>query len=130
MNLSMERIEAEAMKLPPRERAHLAHVLITSLDADWDDDPAEAERAWAEEIQRRLDEYRVGVVQPVSSFRVFAEAWAMLHEQECACEDAEGAWIAEAERRLKRYLAGEMEAIPAAGAMARVRNRLSRIHRP
>ncbi len=48
-------------------------------------------------------------------------------EDEEALEDAavvEQAWIEEAERRNQRYLAGEVQPVPAAEAIARVRDRL------
>ncbi len=78
MSVARERIEAEALELPSSERAALAHRLIASLDEDGDDDPTEVELAWEEEIQRRLDEYRRGDVQPISSAEVFAKARTLL----------------------------------------------------
>ena len=81
MSAPLERVKAEALDLSPEERAHLAHELIESLD-DLDDEaevsPAEWERAWEEEIQRRLDEYRSGAVQPIPSSEIFAWARAQL----------------------------------------------------
>lgn len=68
MALPIERIEAEALKLPRRERARLAEALISSLDED-----AEIEQAWREEIQRRLGELRDGSVATVPSEEVFRE---------------------------------------------------------
>jgi putative addiction module component (TIGR02574 family) len=78
MSLPLDRLEAEALELPARERARLAHRLIASLDEDADEDPAEVERAWKEEIQRRLEEYRAGAVQAIPASEVFAEARARL----------------------------------------------------
>lgn len=43
-----------------------------------DEDPVEVEAAWAEEIQRRLDEYRAGTVRTIPASEVFAEARARL----------------------------------------------------
>jgi putative addiction module component (TIGR02574 family) len=74
MSIPLERLEAEALELPTRDRAALAHRLIASLDEGVDDDPTEVELAWEAEIQRRLDEYRRGDVQTVSSADVFAKA--------------------------------------------------------
>lgn len=51
--MSQERLEAEALKLPIRERASLAHSLLESLDEDDAEDSAE-------EIERRLAGYRAG----------------------------------------------------------------------
>jgi putative addiction module component (TIGR02574 family) len=43
---------AEALKLSTEERARLVRALIKSLD-DGGEDPADVERAWATEIERR-----------------------------------------------------------------------------
>lgn len=77
MNVPLEKVEAEALELPPHERALLAHRLIASLDGQ-DEDPAEVERAWEEEIRRRVDEYRSDAVQAVPASEVFARARARL----------------------------------------------------
>jgi putative addiction module component (TIGR02574 family) len=53
----------EAMKLPPEARAALAGSLLESLDAEVD---AEAEAAWAGEIERRLREIEQGTTPMVS----------------------------------------------------------------
>jgi putative addiction module component (TIGR02574 family) len=50
----------------------LARRLIESLD-DEVEDPAEVERAWEAEIQRRLDEYRAGKVQTTPAADVISE---------------------------------------------------------
>ena len=47
-----------ALSLNVNDRAALAERLLASLD---DLDEEEAERLWAEEAQRRLEEYRAGV---------------------------------------------------------------------
>ncbi|HEV7670236.1 MAG TPA: addiction module protein [Thermoanaerobaculia bacterium] len=46
-------ILAEALKLPAKERAAVAAELLSSLDESESDDPAEVERLWAEEAERR-----------------------------------------------------------------------------
>ena len=48
--MSSEELEAEALKLTPRERARLAERLLPSLENLSDEDNA---RLWAEEAQRR-----------------------------------------------------------------------------
>ncbi len=78
MSLPPEQLEAEALDLPPSDRAALAHRLIDSLDDCPDEDPTEVELAWEREIQRRVEEYRRGDVQTVSSADVFAKARALL----------------------------------------------------
>ncbi len=77
MSGRLEKVEAEALELPRRERALLARRLIASLDGE-DEDPAEVGLAWEEEIHRRVEEYRSGAVQPVPASEVFARARARL----------------------------------------------------
>lgn len=72
MSHPIDRLHAEALELPSRERARLAHLLVASLDAEENEAPADVERAWSEEIERRLAEYRAGTVQPIPAEDVFA----------------------------------------------------------
>lgn len=51
------------MKLPPEARAALAGSLLESLDTEVD---ADAESAWAIEIERRLREIEAGTASTVS----------------------------------------------------------------
>jgi putative addiction module component (TIGR02574 family) len=55
--------------LDVRERAALAEELLASLGAE-----DESERAWADEAQRRLEEYRAGRARADSSEDVFRKA--------------------------------------------------------
>ena len=48
-----------ALRLPPSERAELAHRLIASLDLSHDDD---AEARWLEEIKKRREDVETGRV--------------------------------------------------------------------
>lgn len=73
MGLPVERIEVEALSLPVQDRAHLAHRLLESLDEDVTETPAEVERAWEEEIQRRLAELEAGTAELIPAEQVFAE---------------------------------------------------------
>jgi putative addiction module component (TIGR02574 family) len=73
MGTSPQQIETDALGLPVNERARLARRLIESLDEEIED-PAEVERAWETEIQRRLDEYRAGKAQTTPATDVFSEA--------------------------------------------------------
>jgi putative addiction module component (TIGR02574 family) len=73
MGLPLKQLESEALDLPPRERAELAHRLIASLDEDADEDPAEVERAWDEEIRHRLAELEAGTAELIPAEEVFAE---------------------------------------------------------
>ena len=55
----------QALHLPPKQRARVAHELLTSLDEGPAEDPAAVERAWAEEIGRRLAAYDAGTEKAV-----------------------------------------------------------------
>jgi len=52
-----KRILDEALSLPDDEREALVEVLITSLQLD---SPEDVERAWSEEIVRRLERHERG----------------------------------------------------------------------
>jgi putative addiction module component (TIGR02574 family) len=52
----------EALTLPTQDRARLAVELIASLD---DGEDADAEQAWAVEIERRVEDLRSGKVKAV-----------------------------------------------------------------
>lgn len=73
MGMAPQHIEAEAMRMSAQDRARLARRLIVSLEEEVEN-PAEVERAWEAEIQRRLDEYRAGKVQGIPAGEVLAEA--------------------------------------------------------
>lgn len=70
-----EKLEAEALKLPPEERARLAERLISSLDAKPDVD---SEALWVREAKRRLAELESGAVEPVPAERVISNARSSL----------------------------------------------------
>lgn len=72
MSLNVEEIEEQALSLPSPERAQLAEDLINSLDDDEAD--AEAEKLWAEEAERRYEEYKKGNIKAKSANLVFREA--------------------------------------------------------
>ncbi|MFO0592032.1 MAG: addiction module protein [Polyangiaceae bacterium] len=60
----LESVLAAALRLPVKARAAVVVELLESLDAV--EQPAEeVEAAWAEEIQKRLDEVDAGTVTPV-----------------------------------------------------------------
>jgi putative addiction module component (TIGR02574 family) len=67
--MTREALEAQLLRLPAEERAHLARVLIESLD-----DQPELDPSWLEEAQRRAAELQSGTVQPVSATDAFTEA--------------------------------------------------------
>ena len=64
---------AEVLALPMEERARIVRELLRSLDAEEDGDPATIERAWTEEITRRIDEVEAG--------NAAAEDWPTVRDQ-------------------------------------------------
>jgi putative addiction module component (TIGR02574 family) len=78
MSKPIDRVEADALELSLRDRARLAQRLLQSLDEDVVEDPAEVERAWQTEIERRLAEYHEGNVTPIPASEVFREARSRL----------------------------------------------------
>jgi len=63
-------IVEQALKLSPTERADVAEQLLASLDEALDSD---VEKAWQEEIQRRLQQVERGEVELIDSDTVMAE---------------------------------------------------------
>ena len=62
MSPRADRLFQDALSLPDRERADLAGRLIDTLDSGAD---ADAQAAWAVEVERRLAELDAGEVTPV-----------------------------------------------------------------
>jgi putative addiction module component (TIGR02574 family) len=81
MSLPLERLEAEALELTTRERAHLARLLLASLDEDLEEDPFEVERAWELEIQQRMEDYRAGRIDTVPAGEALARIRSRLEQQ-------------------------------------------------
>ena len=67
--MTRETLEAQLLRLPPEERAHLARVLIESLD-----DQPELDPVWLEEAERRAAELAAGTVRPVPADEALANA--------------------------------------------------------
>lgn len=54
----------QALTLPLKQRARVAHEILISLDGGPpDEDPAEVERAWSDELGRRLDRVKAGTAK-------------------------------------------------------------------
>jgi putative addiction module component (TIGR02574 family) len=68
MSVSVEALEAEALHLPPAERARLIERLIASLDVD-----PEIEEAWAAEVERRQAQIDSGEVSLLSGPETLAK---------------------------------------------------------
>jgi putative addiction module component (TIGR02574 family) len=62
-------LEAEALKLPPEERAALADYLLASLSAERDVD-----EAWAAEVEHRIAEIEAGRMALVPAEQAIARA--------------------------------------------------------
>jgi len=75
MNVRLEALEREALKLPAKDRARLAQELLESLDELL---PQEFDRLWLEEAGRRAAQIDAGEVELVSSEEVDRKAWALL----------------------------------------------------
>ena len=73
MSSQFEDIEAEALKLPVEERAHLADRLLASLSED-----PEIEEAWAIEVERRVADIEGGRSHLVPAAEAIARARAAL----------------------------------------------------
>ena len=67
--MTRETLEAQLLRLPPEERAHIARVLIESLDNQPELDPA-----WLDEAERRAAELLAGTVQPIPATAALANA--------------------------------------------------------
>jgi putative addiction module component (TIGR02574 family) len=78
MSLPLERLEAEALELSVEDRARLAQRLLESLDDLPEEDLDEIERAWNEEIERRIADLEAGKAELIPAEQVFAEVRARL----------------------------------------------------
>lgn len=63
MGAMIDELEAQAMKLPLRERSELIHRLVARLDGEPDGSPEEIAEAWDKEIARRVAEMEAGQTQ-------------------------------------------------------------------
>jgi len=71
----VDKIIEDALELDEKQRARIAHELLTSLDGKRDEG---VEEAWDAEISRRVAEVREGKVKPVSWDEFEAESEALL----------------------------------------------------
>jgi putative addiction module component (TIGR02574 family) len=75
--MSTDELIAEALRLPPEERARFAEELLASLEEPED----EVARAWAPELARRVRELEDGSVEGIPAETVFSELTKKLEEQ-------------------------------------------------
>ena len=73
MKATLEEVAMDALDLPSNDRALLARKLIESLDDAPAENPADVERAWQEEVERRLDDLVSGKVKAIPAEEVFAK---------------------------------------------------------
>jgi putative addiction module component (TIGR02574 family) len=73
MSTQLEIVEAQALRLTAEERAQLADRLISSLFEDHD-----IENAWADEVERRIEEIESGSAKLVPAAEAIARARAAI----------------------------------------------------
>ena len=85
VNARTKKVLEEALELSAEDRALLAAALEASLDDHLDEEaendatPEEIEQAWAEEIERRVDDVLAGRSQGRPAAEAIAEVRARLH---------------------------------------------------
>jgi putative addiction module component (TIGR02574 family) len=73
MPASYDTLVEGALQLSPEDRARLAQALLHSLDENSAEDPLEVERAWRDEIERRMTDVRAGNTAGIPADEVFAK---------------------------------------------------------
>ena len=77
MNAKSAALRTEVLALPTEERAVLVVELLASLDDDLaEDDPAEVDLAWGEEMSRRSQQIAAGDVKTLSWSEVLEQVAA------------------------------------------------------
>ncbi len=72
MKATLDKVAADALRLPTQDRAALAQVLLHSLDEQPADDPTEVRRAWEAEVERRVDDVLSGRMEEVPAEEALA----------------------------------------------------------
>ena len=72
MNVILEELENQALRLSLKERGKLIHRLIVSLEGESKDSPEAVAQAWDEEIARRVAEIDAGTAALIPEKDVFA----------------------------------------------------------
>jgi putative addiction module component (TIGR02574 family) len=86
MGAILDELEAQAMKLPPRERGELVHRLLVSLDGEPDGTPEEIAQAWDEEIARRVADMEAGRTEWIPAEDVMTRIRARIQTAKTAHE--------------------------------------------
>lgn len=71
MSTSVEELVAQASQLSVEDRTHLADLLLASVP---EDESADVDAGWEQEIRRRVDAVRAGTAKTVSAEEVHAQA--------------------------------------------------------
>lgn len=74
MTSLIDELSRKARALPPEERIRLAEELLSSVQ----ESDEEIEAAWAQEIERRLEEVESGTAKLIPAEEVFAEIRTLL----------------------------------------------------
>ena len=75
MESELKKLSDDALLLPVRQRATLAHILLSSLDEDQQD----VYHLWAVELEKRIQDIRSGKVKGISAAEVFAKLQEKYH---------------------------------------------------
>ncbi len=78
MSARAKKLREEALELPTKARAKLAHDLLLSLEDEPFDSPAEVEEEWAAEIERRVQDVNEGRVNLVPAAEALRDVRANL----------------------------------------------------
>jgi putative addiction module component (TIGR02574 family) len=119
--------EHNPLALSPEERRQLAQAFSASMDEEHD--AAADDRAWKEELLRRVTEMRNGTAETLSADEAFAQARRMFGDggapsvdvEAGAPEDVEAAWAEEIRARMADFMAGRTPASSADDVFARLR---------
>lgn len=68
MSTQFDRVAADAMKLPLRDRVRLAQQLVRTVDSEAEKN---VEELWFDEAERRLDELHNGKVEGIEADEAF-----------------------------------------------------------
>ncbi|MDV3238231.1 MAG: addiction module protein [Gammaproteobacteria bacterium] len=82
MAVTLEELEAQALKLSTKERSELVQRLIVSLDGEPEGTPEEIAKAWEDEIARRVADMDAGRTKWNSLEEVMTEARARIKTAE------------------------------------------------
>jgi putative addiction module component (TIGR02574 family) len=78
VNARAKKLREEALELPTKARAKLAHDLLLSLEEEPFDPPEEVEKAWAKEIDSRIRDVEEGRVKLIPAERALRDVRATL----------------------------------------------------